>query len=288
MTLRNDIEKKVCILGAGIMGVGLAHNFAEHGFEVTLFDKNQKALDNFKSALSESYRLQCLVGHTKASLSEIINKIHVTNEAEHTREASYVVESTTENLSNKIDLLTIMNNYLNEDSIIAINTSCIPIKALNKHIRSPKNMLGIHFMNPVPLKSMVEIIKSDVTSTETIETSIALLKSIGKNGIIVNDSPGFVINRVFMVSINEAIKTLDEGVCHSPREIDDLFINCLGHKMGPLMTADLIGLDTIVNSLEVLYDEYKNDMYKPARMLSKLVNQGYFGKKAGKGFYDYF
>ncbi len=287
MHMIQSIGNKIAIFGAGIMGVGLAHNFAEYGFEVVLVDNKKESINNVAKLLEESYRIQSMLAYPKVSLKEISEKIFTTADITYIKDIHFIVESTTENIDNKANLLKELNNNINENTILAINTSCIPIKKLSSHVRYPDNMLGIHFMNPVPIKSTVEIIKTNLTSEKTLSISIQLLKLIGKSGIVVNDSPGFVINRVFMVTINEAIKTLEENLCNNAKEIDDLFVRCLGHKMGPLMTADLIGLDTISFSLKVLYDEFQNDMYKPANLLQKLVNDGKLGRKVNAGLYNY-
>lgn len=287
MNFRKGIERKVHLIGAGVMGTGLAHNFAENDFEVVLIDKSKDVIDGFEVALSKSYKTQCLLSSPKASFEEIWDRISITSDIRVINEAEYIIESTTENIKNKTELLRDLSRLIHDAAIIAINTSCISIRNLSQFIANPSRVLGIHFMNPVPIKHTVEVIKTKFTSQKTLDVSFSLLSLIGKNGIIVNDSPGFVINRVFMVTINEAIKTYEEKLCSSAKEIDDLFTKCLGHKMGPLMTADLIGLDTVLLSLEVLYDEYGKEMYKPSTLLVQLVDAGKIGKKVGLGFYEY-
>lgn len=277
----------VGVLGAGTMGIGVAHVFAEHGYKVIVVDNKQQALFDFDSLLQKSYQAQRLLGQPKSELSEIRNRIVLSNDINLLSDCSYLIENTTESFEHKSELLKKINPILPKTCLIAINTSCIPITSLSQNVDSPERMVGIHFMNPVPMKSFVEIIKTPISSAETLDRVKAMLKSIGKSGKIVRDNPGFVINRVFMVTVNEAIKVYEEKLCDSPNDIDELFSKCLGQKMGPLMTADLIGLDTILFSLNVLYEESKNEMYRPANLLVELVNEGKFGPKTGEGIYQY-
>lgn len=278
---------KVGVLGAGTMGVGIAHVFAEHDYEVIIVDHQQSVLDDLNIQLEKSYKTQCLLSKPKSSLSNIQNRIHKTTALSSLNGCAYLIENTTESPETKQELLAQLNSILTPDCIIAINTSCIPITSLSNMISSPERVLGIHFMNPVPIKHFAEIIKTKYTSANTLQKVKEMLASIGKEGNEVNDHPGFVINRVFMVTINEAIKVYEEKISESPAQIDELFVKCLGHRMGPLMTADLIGLDTILYSLNVLYTQFNNDMYKPSNLLLNLTEQGKLGRKTGEGLYQY-
>lgn len=282
------MEKKIIgILGLGTMGIGIAHTFAEYGYPVIAVDNQQAALNKFDELLEQSYKTQCFFEKPKSTLAAIKDRIQKTQDIHFLQDCDYVFDNTTESIENKNKLLADLNKFIKPNCIIAINTSCIPITSLSKYVDCPERMLGMHFMNPVPIKRFVEIIKTKTTSEKTLENIMCLLESIEKSGEIVNDFPGFVINRVFMVTINEAIKVLEEKICQTPNGIDDLFVKCLGHRMGPLMTADLIGLDTILYSLNVLHREFNNNMYLPAKLLVDLVDQGKLGRKSGQGLYNY-
>jgi len=280
-------KTQVGILGAGTMGVGVAHVFAEYGYSVILVDTNPNALKKFDHALSQSYRTQCFLGKPQAKLESIQERIQTTTQLQSLETCDYLIDNSTESSFAKEQLLSQLKTIIKPDCLVIINTSCIPITSLAQCLDNPGRLLGIHFMNPAPVKSFVEIIKTRWTSKESLILAIDLLKSIGKSGNVVQDSPGFVINRVFMVTINEAIKVYDEQASVKPEEIDELYVKCLGHKMGPLMTADLIGLDTILYSLKVLHEELKQDIYLPAKRLVSLVTAGKLGRKTGAGIYHY-
>lgn len=281
------MSKKVGVIGAGTMGIGVAHVFAEYGFEVIVVDNQPEALDKFDELLGKSYQTQCFLGKPQRSLEAIKANIHKTTDKSLLLSIDYLIDNSTESLEQKQALLSSLNKIIPATCLVIINTSCIPITSLCHYIDNPKRMLGIHFMNPAPIKPFTEIIKTPLTSEHVLNEAKEMLKCIGKSGHVLNDNPGFVINRVFMVTINEAIKVFEEKVSESASHTDDLFVKCLGHRMGPLMTADLIGLDTILHSLNVLNDSFKSEIYKPAQLLVDLVNQGKLGRKSGSGLYEY-
>ncbi len=186
----------------------------------------------------------------------------------------------------KRDLYPRLDAVCPERAVFAVNTSCISITRVAGLTGRPDRVLGMHFMNPVPLKPMVEAIRAFHTSDETLETARQLLRQMGKDCIVVGDLPGFVSNRILMLTVNEAVFVLQDGVA-TAEQVDQLFKTCFGHKMGPLETADLIGLDTILYSIEVLYDSYNDSKFRPSPLLKKMVDAGLLGRKSGKGFYDY-
>jgi 3-hydroxybutyryl-CoA dehydrogenase len=202
------------------------------------------------------------------------------------QDADFVIENVTEKWEVKRPVYAQLDAVCPEHCVLASNTSCIPITRIGSVTQRPDRVIGMHFMNPVPMKPMVEVIRGYHTSPETIETAQALLAGMGKDCVIVNDSPGFVANRVLMLTVNEAIFLVHEGVSDAP-DIDQIFKDCFGHKMGPLETADLIGLDTILYSLQVLYESFSDSKYRPCPLLNQMVDAGLHGRKSGQGFYTY-
>jgi len=279
--------QEIGVLGLGTMGIGLAYTFSNYGYQVIAVDNNPLVLEQFDANLEDSFKTHCLFGKPKCSLDEIKTRITLSSNMSALNQCDFIVENTTELSDQKKILISELTKITKPNCIIAINTSCIPITNLTKHSNFAERVVGIHFMNPVAIKHFVEIIKTEKSIDQTLMDVKNLLLTIDKSGIVVNDHPGFVINRVLMVTINEAIKVFQEKICNKPHEIDELFVKCLGHRMGPLMTADLIGLDTILYSLNVLFEEFNNDMYKPAQLLIDLVKNNQLGRKTKLGIYDY-
>ncbi len=217
---------------------------------------------------------------------EVLDRITFTTDYELLHEVDFVIENVTESWSVKAKVYPKLDNICSKESVFAVNTSTIPITRIASLTGRATQIIGMHFMNPVPLKPVVEVIRGYHTSDETINTAKKLLQQMGKEGIVVNDSPGFVSNRVLMLTINEAIYLQQEQVA-TAEDVDRIFKTCFGHKMGPLETADLIGLDTILYSLESLHDSFKDSKYRPCPLLIKMVDAGLYGQKSGKGFYHY-
>jgi 3-hydroxybutyryl-CoA dehydrogenase len=278
----------VGVIGAGVMGVGVAQNLAQTGHRVILIDLSDQVLEKARAELQKNLRFARMLAKApgQASTSEVLARITFTNDYDQLGQADYVVENVVEKLDVKRQVYPQLEAVCPPHCIFAANTSCISITRLGALTKRPDQVIGIHFMNPVPLKPTVEVIKGHHTSAETLETTIAFLAAMGKDAIVVNDSPGFVSNRVLMLTINEAIFLVQEQVA-APQEIDDLFKKCFGHKMGPLETADLIGLDTILYSIEVLYESFSDSKYRPCPLLNKMVDAGLYGRKSGQGFYTY-
>jgi 3-hydroxybutyryl-CoA dehydrogenase len=200
--------------------------------------------------------------------------------------AFVVLENITESYDAKKELYGRLRDHCRADALVGVNTSCIPITRIGALMPAPENVIGMHFMNPSPLKQLVEVVRGYRTSDETIERTRDFLKSLHKTCVVVNDSPGFVTNRVLMPMINECVWLVQDNVAQ-PRDVDQIFKLGFGHKMGPLATADLIGLDTILDSLMVLYDSYNDPKYRPCPLLKKMVDAGVLGKKTGRGFFTY-
>jgi 3-hydroxybutyryl-CoA dehydrogenase len=280
--------RTVGVVGAGVMGAGLGQNLAQTGHRAILVDVSEAALERAREEIRKSLRFQGMFqkGAKKEEAGEVLGRILFTTDYEALSESDFVVENVPEKWEIKRDVYPRIDAICREGVVFAVNTSCISITRVGGLTKRPDRVIGMHFMNPVPLKPMVEVIRGHHTTEETIETARRFLAQLGKDCIVVNDLPGFVSNRILMLTVNEAIFTVQDGVA-TPEQVDQLFKTCFGHKMGPLETADLIGLDTILYSIEVLYESYNDSKYRPCPLLKKMVDAGLHGRKSGKGFYDY-
>jgi 3-hydroxybutyryl-CoA dehydrogenase len=285
------VPSQLGVVGAGTMGTGVAQLLAEGGHRVVLVDISEKALDLARSAIGQSVRLAPLLRPSapRHDPGDVLDRIRFTTDLAELRdlgEAGLVVENVTERWETKRGVYAELDRVCSPGTVLGVNTSAIPITRVASVTRRPAQVLGMHFMNPAPLKPTVEVIRGYHTSDATIERARSLLASVGRRCIVVNDSPGFVTNRVLMLMVNEAIFLLHEGVADAPT-VDRLFKECIGHPMGPLETTDLIGLDTVLLSLEVLSDRFDDPKYRPCPLLRKLVDAGLLGRKSGRGFYSY-
>ncbi len=280
--------EKVGVIGAGVMGCGVAQNLAQTGHSVLLIDLGEKQLERARQEIRQSIRMQSFFKKSKPakSASEVLSRIQFSDDYSICSSADFVIENVVEKWEVKQSVYRRLNSVCPPGCIFGVNTSAISITRIASLTRRPERVVGMHFMNPVPLKPVVEVIRGHHTSDETIEKAQALLAAMGKEGIVVNDMPGFVSNRVLMLTINEAIFLVQDQVA-APEVIDRLFKQCFGHAMGPLETGDLIGLDTILYSLEVLYESYNDDKFRPCPLLKKMVHAGLHGRKSGQGFYNY-
>ena len=279
----------VAVIGAGVMGTGVAHNMAQYGISTNVVDISQSQLDKCRQMIEANLRLYNFHPQHKKkthSTAEIMENIRFTTELDDIVECDLVIENITEDIEKKNALYTRMNTICGASTVFGVNTSAISITALSKLMRHPENVVGVHFMNPVPLMHTVELIRGVHTAERTLNIFHHLFAQLNKTGIVVNDSPGFVTNRAMMIFVNEAIFMVREQIARA-EDIDTLFKTCFGHKMGPLQTADLIGLDTILQSLLVLYESFNDDKYRPSFLLKKMVDAGYLGVKSGQGFYRY-
>jgi len=276
------------VVGAGVMGIGVSQNLSQTGHQVILIDVSEEILEHAQQEVRKNIRFQGLFNKSEKvdTPDDVLQRIKFTTNYQFLESAEFVIENTTEKWALKKDVYEKIDTICPEESVFAANTSAIPITRIASVTKRAAKVLGMHFMNPVPMKPIVETIRGYHTSEETIETAKKLLAQMGKKCIIVNDSPGFVSNRVLMLTINEAIFLLQEQVA-SASEVDRIFKTCFGHKMGPLETADLIGLDTILFSIEVLYESFNDSKYRPCPLLKKMVDAGLYGRKSGQGFYTY-
>jgi 3-hydroxybutyryl-CoA dehydrogenase len=278
----------VGVIGAGVMGVGVAQNLAECGHQVVLVDVAEAILKHAERQLRYNVRLQSFLMKDKPTknAADLLKQITFSTNHEPLVNADFVIENVTEKWEIKKEVYAQLDAVCPAHCVFAANTSAIPITRIASATKRAPQVLGMHFMNPVPMKTTVEVIRGHHTSDQTLELAQSLLASMGKEGIVVNDAPGFVSNRVLMLTINEAIFLLQEQVA-SVADVDRIFKSCFGHKMGPLETADLIGLDTILLSIEVLHESFNDSKYRPCPLLRQMVDAGLLGRKSGQGFYSY-
>ena len=277
----------IAVLGAGQMGNGIAHVFAQSGFDVTMIDISSDALAKGRSTIASNLDRQIKKGSLPAQEKEsILGRIETATSTEAVADASIVIEAVTENRDLKFKIFADLDQRARSDAILASNTSSISITDIAARTRRPELVVGMHFMNPVPVMQLVEVIRGLATSAETTQRVLELSKAVGKTPVEVQDYPGFVANRVLMPMINEAVYCLMEGV-GSAEAIDTVMKLGMNHPMGPLALADLIGLDTCLAILEVLHDGLGDPKYRPCPLLKKYVAAGWLGRKSKRGFYAY-
>jgi 3-hydroxybutyryl-CoA dehydrogenase len=280
--------KIIAVIGAGTMGNGIAHIFAQSGFAVKLIDVSEQSLDKGMATIFANLDRM----FSKGTITEdekfktINNIITYTDIEDGVVGVDLVVEAATENLALKLNIFKQLNKICSHNTIFATNTSSISITQIGEVVAHPERVIGMHFMNPVPLMPLVEVIRGTKTSDEVCDIIMKLSEKLGKNPVEVNDAPGFVANRILMPMINEAIETLENKVA-GVFEIDTVMRLGMGHPMGPLQLADFIGLDVCLAILNVINDGFKNPKYAPTPLLVKMVREGKLGVKSGEGFYDY-
>src|SRR3990172_2467830 len=269
------------VMGAGVMGSGVAQHLAEKGFQVILIDVSDKQLNRAREEIKKSLRFQSFFKKDTSAKDpdQVLQSINFTTDVSAFKDADFVIENVTEKWEIKKEVYPIMDKICPDHCIFSTNTSAISVTRLASLTKRAPKVIGTHFMNPVGMKPVVEVIRGYHTSEETIAITKAFLAAIGKEGIVVNDMPGFVSNRILMLTINEAVFVVHDQVA-SPADVDRIFKTCFGHKMGPLETADLIGLDTILYSIEVLYESYQDSKYRPCPLLKKMVDAGLYGMKS--------
>ncbi|MBX3101676.1 MAG: 3-hydroxybutyryl-CoA dehydrogenase [Bacteroidetes bacterium] len=280
--------QKVAVIGAGTMGNGIAHVFAQSGYEVNLIDVQQAALERAFATIGKNMDRQVSKGAlTEADKTAALARIQLSTDlAAALKDRALVVEAATENVELKFRIFREMDAHAPAHAILATNTSSISVTQIAAVTQRPAQVIGMHFMNPVPVMKLVEIISGYDTSATVLADTIALSQDLGKEPHASNDYPGFVANRILMPMINEAAWTLHEGVA-TKEAIDNIMKLGMNHPMGPLTLADFIGLDVCLAILRVLYDGFGNPKYAPCPLLVNMVNAGHLGRKTGRGFYDY-
>ena len=281
------MTEKIAVVGSGQMGNGIAHVFAVGGFDVTMIDVSRSALDRARATIEKNLGRQVEKKIIDGSARDsALSRISMSESLQSAADAALIVEAATERAELKFTLFGDLDRIAAPAAILASNTSSISITELGARTKRPAQVIGMHFMNPVPVMQLVEVIRGLATSNETTQRVLELSRSLGKTPVEVNDYPGFVSNRVLMPMINEAIYCLMEGV-GSAESIDTVMKLGMNHPMGPLALADLIGLDTCVAILEVLQDGLGDPKYRPCPLLRKYVAAGWLGRKSGRGFYEY-
>ncbi|MEY2502860.1 MAG: 3-hydroxybutyryl-CoA dehydrogenase [Verrucomicrobiota bacterium] len=280
--------QKCGVIGAGVIGVGVAQNLAQTKHNVVLIDISEDRLRQAGKAIGKNLAFAALFDPKvrELSQSDVLDCIEFTTDYDRLSDVDLVVENTTESWSVKKSIYPRIDEICRQDCILAANTSAILITRLASLTERPDRVIGMHFMNPVPQKTVVEVVKGWHTSEETVQAARDFLHQLGKRAIVVKDMPGFVSNRVLMLTINEAIFVVQDDVA-PPSDVDEIFVKCFAHNMGPLATADLIGLDTILHTLEVLQDSLSDSKYRPCPLLRQMVAAGLLGRKSGKGFFNY-
>ncbi len=280
--------RSIGVIGAGNIGTGVATDLILHGINTVLIDRSDAALRNSEIEILKNARFAPMFSSSlpRVSAADIHQRLTLTSKLSDVASCNFVVENVTEDWKIKSELYAQLDQLLPSGVCIGANTSCISITQLGSATKRPAKVVGVHFMNPVHLKETVEVIRGFHTSEETLNTLGLLFSQLKKEAIVVEDLPGFVSNRISHLFMNEAAFVLQDQVS-TAENIDAIFKKCFGHKMGPLETADLIGLDTVMHSLDVLYESFHDPKYRCCPLLRKLVHAGHLGRKTGRGFYSY-
>jgi len=281
-------EKKniVAVVGAGIMGTGIAQRFATFGYHIILLDLSESILEKAMMRIEKNVSIRKMFQADAPDAEDIKRRIHITTDYQELKEADFVIENVSEKAEVKQEVYQKLCRCLNDECYILVNTSCIPITRLAGYMARPDKVIGVHFMNPPDVQKFSEVIKGMYTSEETINIVKRLLSSVAIECTVVNDSPGFVSNRLSHLFMNEAANLVFEGVADA-EQIDQIFTEGFGHKMGPLHTADLIGIDTVMQSLQVLYEEYQDSRFRCSPLIKKMYYANKLGMKTKEGFFKY-
>ena len=278
-------QQLIAVVGAGQMGSGIAQVFAQAGYQVILNDLNDVALERARNTISTSLS-RLAQKNSEIKPDAVLARIRYSTAWSALADADLAIEAASERLDIKLELMHTLSDHVRADAIIASNTSSISLTVLAAQVQHPERVIGLHFMNPVPLMALVEVIRARQSSDATHQAALDWVTRLGKTAVSVNDAPGFVSNRVLMPMINEAVFTLYEGVADA-NAIDTVMRLGMNHPIGPLALADLIGLDTCVAIMDVLYTEFRDSKYRVCPLLTQMVAAGQLGRKSRQGFYDY-
>lgn len=279
--------EQVFVIGAGQMGGGIAQVCAQAGYQVTLHDINEAAYDRGFEVITKNLKRNVEKGRmTEQEMEDVLGRFTKSLDLKNAENADIVIEAAIEKMSVKTKIFSLLDEIVPEHTIFATNTSSLPITEMGAATQRPGKVIGMHFMNPVPVMKLVEVIRGLATDDDVYEAVEEMTKKLGKTPVEVNDYPGFVANRILMPMINEAVFTLYEGVA-TKEAIDDVMKMGMNHPMGPLQLADFIGLDTCLYIMETLYEGFGDSKYRPCPLLRKYVKAGWLGKKTGQGFYTY-
>ena len=279
--------KNVAVVGGGTMGNGIAHVFAQNGYETVLIEAEQEFLDRATSTIKKNLERQAKKGKiTAEDISATMGRLKPSLDINDAKSTDIVIEAVFEDGHVKAEIFEKLDKICKAEAIFASNTSSLPITAMAADTSRPDKFIGMHFMNPVPMMKLVEVIRGIATSDETFKIVKELAEAVGKTPVEVNDYPGFVSNRVLLPMINEAIYCVMEGVA-KPEDIDTVMMLGMAHPMGPLTLADFIGLDVCLDIMNVLYEGYSDSKYRPCPLLKKMVHAGFLGRKSGRGFFVY-
>lgn len=278
--------KRIVVIGAGTMGSGIAQTAAVAGYQVTMTDVLREAIDRGQESMRRSAQKLADKGVITAAQKEAVLRVPASLDLDPVKEADLVIEAATEDPQVKLNLFTHLDRLAPAGAVLASNTSSISLTRIGGATGRPQNVVGMHFFNPVPLMTLLEVVRGLATSQETVDVALAVGRKMGKTTVEVRDSPGFISNRILCPMINEAVYALEEGV-GTAEAIDTVMKLGMRHPMGPLELADLIGLDVVLLVMEVLHHDLGEDKYRPAPLLRRMVDAGRLGRKAGAGFYEY-
>ncbi|MCX7922137.1 MAG: 3-hydroxyacyl-CoA dehydrogenase family protein [Clostridia bacterium] len=279
--------EKIAVVGTGLMGKGIAHVFAAGNYKVDIFGRRDDINKEFYEYLNKDVSKGKMTEEQRDEILSNINFYNLTTQADSLKSCDLIIETVKEDLETKKDIFSTIAKYVGPNAIIASNTSSYSIGLLAEYTPYPQNFVGMHFFSPVPLMKLVEVVESEKTDSQKALATVELVKSIDKLPILVKDAPGFVLNRGLFIMVNEAICMLHEKIAGSAEDIDNIFLNGMGMKVGPLKLADLVGVDVVYAIMQNLYEGFKTDKYKPSPLLKTMADQGKFGRKSGEGFYKY-
>lgn len=284
--MRLEDVKRIGVIGAGVMGTGVAHRFAEYGYQIILIDIISEILDKSMMTIERNIMIHNMMNKDKLEKSTILKRIQVSTSYEALKDVDVIIENISEIIDQKLKLYQQIDKITKDECFYLVNTSCVPISKIASVLKNPCQVIGVHFMNPVPIQKFSEVVKTSSIAEEDLEFIIEFLKKVKIECTVISDSPGFVSNRLSHLFMNEAANIVMEGIA-TPEQVDMIFTKGFHHETGPLHTADLIGIDTVVNSIDVLYESFQDSKFECSPYLRDMVKKGELGLKCKKGFFQY-